>query len=52
VTTGFDELENLIDCFERVGEVASIVEPFAVAQSLADIEVVDTARERVKPNNN
>jgi hypothetical protein len=51
VTTGLDELKNLIDCLERVGEVASIVEPFAVTQSLTDIEVVDTARERVKSNN-
>jgi hypothetical protein len=51
VTAVLDKLEDTVDGLERVVEIGGVVEPGVVEKSLANVEVVDTTRERVETNN-
>ncbi|KAH0194784.1 glycoside hydrolase, partial [Aureobasidium melanogenum] len=51
VAAGLDEVKDGIDGVVGVVEVGGVVEEVIVHQSLTDIEVVDTTRERVETDN-
>lgn len=50
VTAGNNEVKHSINGIVRVGKVGGVEEPGIVEESLANVEVVDSARKRVKSN--
>jgi hypothetical protein len=48
VSAILDEVEDTINSLVRVVEVGGVIEPVIVEESLADVEVVDATRKRVK----
>jgi hypothetical protein len=48
VSAILDEVEDTINSLVRVVEVGGVIEPVIMEESLADVEVVDATRKRVK----
>lgn len=51
VTAGLDEVQHAINSLERAINVSSVIEPALVKQSFANVEVVHTAGEQMKIDN-